>query len=91
MESFYQFELMVQQICNPEDFKDNRNSLKRLRLSSYEPFLYLLNIGGEITTSVRAAEEIFKLSKETNLTEMEVVELMQKIRFISGVIDIHRY
>lgn len=91
MESFHHFELQVQQLCNPEDFKTNRDKLKRLRLSSYETLICLLKLGGEITTSIRAAEEIFKLSTETNLTEMELIELSTRFRFIHGVLDTRHY
>lgn len=85
--SFQEFELLVQKLCNPSDFKQNKDKLKELRLSSHETFTSLLKLGGEITTSIRASEEIFKISTETSLTEIQIVELSTRFRMINAIID----
>lgn len=85
--SYLEFELQVQHLCNPEDFKKNKSELKNLRMLSYETFISLLKLGGEIANSIKACEIIFKLSTETLITEAELVRLSVKFRFINALID----
>ena len=85
--SYKEFELEVQHLCNPKDYKQNKEKLKELRLSSYETFKTLLKLGGEINTSIIASEEIFKISTETPMTEMEILELSSRFRMINAIID----
>ena len=85
--SFSEFELKVQLFCIPEDFDKNKHKLKSLRISSYDTFLCILKLGGKISNSIRVCEEIFNLSVQTHLTEIELVELSSKFRFINALID----
>jgi len=87
--SFNEFELEVQLLCKQKDFKKNRDKLREFRISSFETFVCLLQMGGEIVQSIRAAEEIFKISVKTSLTELEIIELSNRFRFINGLLDEH--
>ena len=85
--SFRQFELTVQHVCHPEDFKQNKSKLKDVQLSSYETFIYILKLGAGIINAVRATDELYKLSIQTNLTESDLVQLSTKFRFINSLIE----
>jgi len=86
-QSYKEFELLVKHFSHSEDFKQNSDKLKNLRLSSYEVFAALLKRGGEITQSIKACDLIFNMSRVTPLTEMEIAELTGKFRFINAIID----
>jgi hypothetical protein len=85
--SFNDFKLKVQHYCIPEDFSKNNKMLENLPVSSYETFITLLKLGGQIEMSVKACDEISKLSTTTHLTEPELIELSTRFRFINGLID----
>ena len=70
-----------------EDFKKNSHKLKEVRISGYESFTTLLKLGGEITTSIKASEEIFKISQELLISESDIVELSMRFRLINGLLD----
>ena len=85
--SFLEFEIEVQSLCNPEDFRENKDKLKDLKLSSHETFTLLLKLGGEIVPCIDALKIIFKISIETPLTEIEIVKLSSRFRQINAIID----
>ncbi len=85
--TFKEFETEVQQLCRPEDFNANNEKLKGLRISSYEPFTYLLKSGGDILPSLRVVDEIFKLSTETHLTEINLVNMMVRFNYFNGLLN----
>ena len=87
IESFKQFELEVKHLCTPEDFKENSEKLKNLRMSGYESFINLLKIGGEITTSLKVCDEFFKISTETSLTEEELSKLYMRFRCLYPILE----
>lgn len=87
MNTFKLFETQVKHLSNPKDFKKNSDKLKELRLSSYDTFLILLKSGGEITTSIKASEEIFKICCEVSITQTETVSLLNRFRFINRILD----
>ena len=85
--SFLEFELCVQYLCSDEDYMTNRSMLQGLRLSSYETFLRLLRQGGKIEGSIKATNQISKMSEETRLTEEEILDLSKRFRLIILLID----
>lgn len=88
MEKTYEeFELEVKCLCSPADFKKNGEKLKKLRFSSHQAFKNLLMLGGNITNSIKAAEEIFKISKKTYMTENEIVMYLNNFKLINSFID----
>lgn len=84
---YKQFEEEVQSLSNPKDFEQNRGKLKELSISSYSTFKKLLKLGGEIIPSMKASDEIFRISQQTALSETELVELSMRFRMINGIID----
>jgi len=87
MSTYSSFELEVQHLSSPDDFSKNRDKLKDLRVSSYETFSSLLRNGGNIESSIKVADEIFKMSASTQLRESDILELSNKFRLIIGLID----
>ena len=85
--TFSEFELCVQNLCLKEDYINNRPRLKELRIDSYETFLSLLRNAGKIEYSIKAADEISKMSMNTSLTEVEILDLTKRFRLIIGLID----
>jgi hypothetical protein len=87
LDSFNNFQIEVKHYCNKSDFEANKEKLINLRIGSYSSFINFLKLGGEITTSIRACDEIFKMSVETKLTESELVELSTRFRLINAILD----
>jgi len=90
-QSFFEFQLEVKHHCIERDFNDNKDKLCRLSIDSYDSFITFLKLGGEITTSLKACDEIFKISKETQLTESKLIELSTRFRLINAIIDENIY
>lgn len=85
--TFEEFELRVQSLSSPKDFKKNKDKLKHIRMCNYDSFICILKLGGQISNSIIVCEEIFKLSIETQLTDLELIHLSNKFRFLNAFID----
>jgi len=81
------FNLRVQHYCTPEDFVKNYEKLNNLPVASHETFISLLKLGGQIECSIKVADEIFKLSVTTHLTEPELIKLSTRFRLLNALID----
>lgn len=87
----YSFELEVKAISNKSDFKENKDSLKYIRVSSYNTFLDLLKLGSEIMPAIYVSEEIFKISTTTPLIESEILKLIIKSRSLNAIMDEQKF
>ena len=85
--NYSEFELEVKAISNKLDFKENKDNLKDIRISSYNAFLDLLKLGSEIMPAIHVSEEIFKISNTTSLIESEIVKLIMKSRSLNSIMD----
>jgi len=73
--SFKNFELTVIHLSSIEDFKENKEKLKGLRISDYETFINFLKLGGEITQSIAACDEVFKVCREFSINEVDFINI----------------
>tara|TARA_B110000090_G_C13331773_1_gene427566 strand:+ start:874 stop:1176 length:303 start_codon:yes stop_codon:yes gene_type:complete len=89
--NYSRFELEVKAISNKEDFKENKENLKDIRVSSYDTFLDLLKLGSEIMPAIYVSEEIFKISNTTPLVESEIVKLIMKSRSLNAIMDEQKF
>tara|TARA_R110000850_G_scaffold257075_1_gene383315 strand:- start:320 stop:622 length:303 start_codon:yes stop_codon:yes gene_type:complete len=85
--NYSKFELEVKALSNKTDFKENKDNLKDIRVSSYNTFLDLLKLGSEIIPAIYVSEEIFKISTTTPLIESEIVKLIMKSRSLNAIMD----
>jgi len=88
-DSFNHFELKVQCLCVPDDFKKNRDKLKDVDVSNYDTLIFLLQTGVQLKNAIMATEKIFELSVHSHLTQPEILDLLPKFRLIIAFIDGH--
>tara|TARA_R110000796_G_scaffold231067_1_gene348907 strand:- start:296 stop:760 length:465 start_codon:yes stop_codon:yes gene_type:complete len=89
--NYSKFELEVKALSNKSDFKENRDNLEDIRVSSYSTFLDLLKLGSEIMPAIYVSEEIFKISTTTPLVQSEIVILIMKSRSLNAIMDEQKF
>jgi hypothetical protein len=89
--NYSKFELEVKALSNKSDFKENKDNLKDIRVSSYSTFLDLLKLGSEIMPAIYVSEEIFKISTTTPLVQSEIVKLIMKSRSLNAIMDEQKF
>lgn len=85
------FKSEVRMLSIPKDYEDNNDLLDTVKKHQYESVKGLLKRGGEIQPSIQALDHIDLLARSTNLSQMNIVELINGFRKLSFFIDIKNY
>jgi len=82
MRTFKDFKTEVRHIAEVSDYAENKHKLEDVKTFQYETFSYLIKCGVNITDTMIICVQISKISKETILTEYDILDLLPKIKDI---------
>lgn len=83
------FKLTVRMLSSTDDFDNNNHLLDSVKGHQYESVIMLLKLGADIKSSIESLNHIESLSRETSLSQSDVIRSIGGFMKLSYAMDLN--